>query len=36
MNAARLMNDKFKIAHATFQIEVTENTTCALEPDDVV
>jgi cobalt-zinc-cadmium efflux system protein len=25
MNAARLMNDKFKIAHATFQIEVTEN-----------
>lgn len=30
------LNEKFKIQHATVQIEVDENVVCPLEPEDVV
>ncbi len=33
---SEMLKDRFKIAHATFQIEVSETPDCALEPDDVV
>jgi cobalt-zinc-cadmium efflux system protein len=36
VNVAHDLRERFKIDHATIQIEVQENVACALEPDHVV
>ena len=36
MGVAQGLRDRFKIGHATVQIEVSEDTDCALSPDEVV
>ncbi|WP_366935728.1 cation diffusion facilitator family transporter [Hyphomicrobium sp.] len=36
VEVSRTLKNKFKIAHSTFQIEVSENADCELRPDDVV
>lgn len=36
MSVAHGLRDKFKIGHATVQIEISEDTDCALSPDEVV
>lgn len=36
MNAAHALEDKFKIGHATIQIEISADLECRLAPDEVV
>ena len=36
MEAAAELREHFRIGHATLQIEVSEDTKCALAPDEVV
>lgn len=36
MEAARVLKKRYKISHATLQIEIDENSACALAPDSVV
>lgn len=36
LEAARVLKERYKIGHATLQIEIDENNACALAPDSVV
>lgn len=36
MESARVLKERYKIGHATLQIEIDENNACALAPDSVV
>lgn len=36
LEAARVLKERYKIGHATLQIEIDENNACALVPDSVV
>jgi cobalt-zinc-cadmium efflux system protein len=36
LQAARNLHDRFGIGHATIQIEISEDSSCVLEPDHVV
>jgi cobalt-zinc-cadmium efflux system protein len=36
LQAAKNLHDRFGIGHATIQIEISADSSCALEPDHVV